>query len=369
MSTPQLQQKRVKRLVDVDGVQVPLSRFKKLYQRAKEQGLDFVLIKQGDRAISIPLSRAEEILMKNRSKMTEEPKKEIEIPIESNPNEMPAEIPVEVEKPSEKFRIIPRQLPRFKPLKRLTRKPQIEEIVKPVELQPEIGRPSQTFTIKPRQLPRFKPLQRIKRKPQTEEIVEENKSPFKPEVKEELVEEPETIKMFKKSKYTPIEENEIELPRGAKRIVSPSFSEVVKRRIRSVFEPVFSRTFSDDIDYKIRYKPKFASKKKTIIKPKDEFEYNDDYDYEPSRTQIAVEDFAPREESSIEYNPSVTQESYPVFQYSTFGIPDTFVENYAPEEVIRIKPMTDFEIQAKPKPLIVSKTHLILLDKLLSEVL
>jgi hypothetical protein len=283
-------------LVDVDGVQIPLSKLEKLYKRAKKEGIPFIPITAEGK--TIPVSKVEEILMKSSPQVLEKPKKEVEIP-------------VEIEKPSRK----------------------------------------------------------VKRKPQEEVVEEENKaSSFQPKVQDELVEEPETVKMYKKLKYTPHEEKEIVLSKGRNRVVSPSFSESVKERIRSVFEPIFSDSRSDDIEYKTKYKPKLAYKRKTVFKPQNSFEYNNDYDYEPSRTQIAVEDFAPKEESSIDYEPSVTQESYPVFQYATFGIPDTYVENYAPEDIIRIKPVTDFEIKAKPKPLIVSQTHLYLLNKLLNEV-
>jgi hypothetical protein len=105
-----------------------------------------------------------------------------------------------------------------------------------------------------------------------------------------------------------------------------------------------------------------------VYKPKDFYKYLEDNDYEPHLTQIAVEDFAPKDKNVMSYNPQIVQESYPIFAYATYGLPDTFIDQYAPEEIVRIKPITDFEIRAKPKPLIVSQTHLILLNKLMTEV-
>ena len=105
-----------------------------------------------------------------------------------------------------------------------------------------------------------------------------------------------------------------------------------------------------------------------MYKPKDFYKYLENNDYEPHVTQIAVEDFAPKDKNILSYNPSVVQESYPTFTYATFGLPDTFIDQYAPEESIKIKPVTDFEIRARPRPLIVSHAHLVLLDKLMKEV-
>jgi hypothetical protein len=279
-------------LINVNGVQIPLRKLEKLYERAKREGISFIPIKSSGSIKTIPLNKVEEVLMRNQSQLLEQP--------------------------------------------------QEKEV----------------------------PLQRLRRKPQMEEVVEEeNKtSRFQPKVQDELVEEPETIKMFRKLEYKPNEQKEIVLSRGINRVVSPSFSESIKQRVKRVFEPIFSESHSDEIEYKTKYKPKLAYKRKTIYKPQDSFKYYNNYDYEPSNTQIAIEDFAPKDESSIVYEPSVTQESYPVFQYSTFGLPDTFIDQYAPEESIKIKPVTDFEIKAKPKPILVSQTHLFLLNKLLNEV-
>jgi len=273
-------------LVDVDGIQIPLSKLEKLYKRATRERVSFIPIKRNGKVTTIPLNKVEEILMQNKPQLIQLPKK---------------------------------------------KKPQ-EEV-------------------------------------QETEEVESRKTHFQPEVTEELKEEPETVKMYRKAVLKPHEEREIVLSRGKNRVFSPSFSESVKERVRSVFEPIFSESRSDEIEYKTRYKPKLAYKRKTVFKPQDSFKYENDYDYEPSNTQIAIEDFAPKEESSIEYEPQVEQEAYPIFQYSTLGLPDTFIDNYAPEEIVRIKPVTDFEIRARPKPLIMSQAHLILLDKLMKEVL
>jgi len=149
---------------------------------------------------------------------------------------------------------------------------------------------------------------------------------------------------------------------------SPTFLDRIRQRAKTVFEPLFSESTYNEINYKTKYKPRLALKKKVIFKPKDFYKYFEDYNYEPHLTQIAVEDFAPKDKEVLSYNPQVVQESYPVFTYATYGMPDTFIDQYAPEESVKIKPVTEFEIRARPKPLIVSQTHLILLNKLLNEV-
>jgi hypothetical protein len=149
---------------------------------------------------------------------------------------------------------------------------------------------------------------------------------------------------------------------------SPTFIDRVRERVKSVFEPLFSESTYKEVEYKTKYKPRLVLKKKVIYKPRNYYTFYEDYAYEPHYTQIAVEDFAPRDRESLTYSPQVEQESYPVFTYATYGIPDTYIDQYAPEESVKIKPVTEFEIKARPKPLIVSKAHLILLNKLLNEV-
>jgi len=167
---------------------------------------------------------------------------------------------------------------------------------------------------------------------------------------------------------TPTREEEVSVNENYNVNYAPTFIEAIKQRVKYVFEPLFSDSNYQEVDAKVKYKPRIAYKKKTVYKPKDFYKYLEDTDYEPHVTQIAVEDFAPRDKNFLTYNPSVVQETYPTFTYATFGLPDTFIDQYAPEESIKIKPVTDFEIRARPRPLIVSHAHLVLLDKLMKEV-
>jgi len=186
---------------------------------------------------------------------------------------------------------------------------------------------------------------------------------LKEEVEEEII-PAQRRRLF----ITPTRSEEVSVNENVNVDYSPTFIEAIRQRVKNVFEPLFSDTSYQEVNVKSKYKPRLALKKKVIFKPKDFYKYFEDYDYEPHLTQIAVEDFAPKDKESITYNPQVVQESYPVFTYATYGLPDTFIDQYAPEESVKIKPVTEFEIRAKPKPLIVSKAHLILLNKLLNEV-
>jgi len=150
---------------------------------------------------------------------------------------------------------------------------------------------------------------------------------------------------------------------------SPTFIEAIKERVKSVFEPLFSSSDYKEVERKVKYKPRMALKKKVIIKPKDFYKYFEDNDYEPHLRQITVEDFAPKNKNVMSFSPQDVQESYPVFTYATYGLPDTYIDQYAPEESVKINPVTEFEIRAKPKPIIISQSYLLLLNRLLSEVL
>jgi len=150
---------------------------------------------------------------------------------------------------------------------------------------------------------------------------------------------------------------------------SSTFIEAIRQRVKYVFEPLFSTSSSQSVDTRTKYRPRLGLKRKDIYKPKRYNKYLLNNDYQPQYTQVSLEDFSPKNRDVLSYKPDVNQEAYPVFTYSTFGIPDTYVDEYAPQETVRIKPVTDFEIRAKPKPLIVSQAHLILLGRLLGEVL
>jgi len=190
-----------------------------------------------------------------------------------------------------------------------------------------------------------------------------NREELKQKVEEEII-PTQRSRIF----ITPNVGEEVSVSENINVNYSPSFIEAIKQRVKSVFEPLFYDYSYQKIDTRVKYKPRVAYKSKAIYKPKDFYKYFENRDYEPHLTQIAVEDFAPKDNESVNYSPQVVQESYPVFTYATYGIPDTFVDQYAPEDTVKIKPVTEFEIHAKPKPLIVSQSYLVLLNKLLGEV-
>jgi len=149
---------------------------------------------------------------------------------------------------------------------------------------------------------------------------------------------------------------------------SSSFLEAIRQRIKYVFKPLLSSSSSRSVDVRTKYRPRIGIKKRIIYKPEEVIKKSIDIDYSPKYKEESAIDFAPINDSEVVYRPEVTQESYPTFMYNTFGLPNTFIDEYAPQETVKIKPVTDFEINAKPKPLIVSQSHLILLDRLLREV-
>jgi len=201
------------------------------------------------------------------------------------------------------------------------------------------------------------------RKPRREEAIE---APKKEEVIENVSQKVEPLAVVKKKrKYSPRNVNDERFDNSYSVNYSPSLSEMFRNRLRYVFEPIFSNTVYEYTDTRTKYKPRFASKQRYKYKPTDVYKYVDDYNYEPTLVQITAEDYAPRDKGRLRYNPQVAQESYPVYNYSSYGIPDTFVDEYAPEESVRIKPVTEFEVHAKPTPLIVSQTYLNLLGRIM----
>jgi hypothetical protein len=233
------------------------------------------------------------------------------------------------------------------------------------------------------------------------EIVEAYKTLTQPKIKEEIKVEP--IKKKKVVEYprpipiqsvnSPTDITDYSLDQSFRYKYSPMFSEVIKNRLRYLFKPILTDTRYSQINQRIVFKPKTAIRRKSVYKPKfgikqrsiykprfaykqrsiinsqDFYSYIGDYDYEPSLIQVYGEDFAPKNKRFLDYNPQVIQESYPVFETLNVGIPETNVEQYAPESSVRIKPITDFEINAKPKPLIVSQTYFNLMNYLMDKVL
>ncbi len=192
-----------------------------------------------------------------------------------------------------------------------------------------------------------------------EEVLEK----FKP--KEKIEEEevsPQSIVL------TPKRESKIRYNEEVQTEYSPTFLDRIRQRVKTVFEPLFSESTYNKVNYKTKYKPRLSIMRKSIYQPRNYYKFYEDYTYEPHYSQVENEDFTPKDKEVLSYNPQVEQESYPVFTYATYGLPDTYIDQYAPEESVKIKPITEFEIKAKPKPLIVSQTHLILLNKLINEV-
>jgi len=233
------------------------------------------------------------------------------------------------------------------------------------------------------------------------EIEEAYKLLSKPKVEEEVkvepVEEKKVTRVIQpvpiQSVNSPTDIVDYTLDESFRYKFSPSFSEVIKNKLKYLFEPLLSDTRYSQIEkktilkpksalkrktvfkpkigfkQKVIYKPFFASKQRSIISPQNFYSYIGDYDYEPSLIQVYGEDFAPKNKKFLDYNPQVVQEAYPVFENLTIGIPETDIEQYAPESTVKIKPVTDFEINAKPKPFIISETYLNLMNYLMNKVL
>jgi hypothetical protein len=200
------------------------------------------------------------------------------------------------------------------------------------------------------------------------EIVEKRRPRQKVKIKEDVEVNP-LLRRSLLRKHAPYNENETSTSIITSTNESPTFIDAIKSRVRYVFEPILSNTTYEDTRRKTVYKPRYAVKERAILKPKDFNIYVSDDDYEPYLTQIVAEDYAPKDRGAITYNPQVYQQSYPVFNYSSFGIPETHVDDYAPHESVKINPITEFEINAKPTPIIVSQTYFSLLNWLLSGVM
>jgi len=196
------------------------------------------------------------------------------------------------------------------------------------------------------------------------EVVES--SPRREKVIERVEQRIEPIQRTKiRRKYAPKQKEDYTLNEDFTVNYSPSFQEVVRNRLRYVFEPIIGNTSYQSDSQRIVYKPRYKTKQKVIYKPTEVYKQREDYDYEPSLLQIVGEDYAPRQRQLLAYAPQVVQEAYPTYTYATYGLPDTYVDDYAPEDSVKIKPITEFEIHAKPTPLIVSQAHLLLLNRLI----
>jgi len=141
-------------------------------------------------------------------------------------------------------------------------------------------------------------------------------------------------------------------------------SKVVKNRINNLFQSILYDQYEDRVTIKSRV----SQRRKEVYKPRT---YNK-YEYLFNNEQVTEQDqnleINPKIDQDLMFKPNFKQESYPVYTYATYGIPNTFVLQHAPEDIIRIKPEVDFEINAKPRPILVSQAHVLLLSKLLSEV-
>jgi len=169
-------------------------------------------------------------------------------------------------------------------------------------------------------------------------------------------------------KKKPYEEDELFSFRDLSYRYAPSITDLIRQRFKSIYKPVFSDLSYTDFERNTFYRPSLAFKQKAIYKPRFSEQYYRDTDYEPSLVQITSENFAPKQKDYLTYNPQMVQEAYPTFTYATYGLPETEITQYAPEDKLKISPITEFEINAKPTPLIVNKTYLSLLGKLMGEV-
>jgi len=169
-------------------------------------------------------------------------------------------------------------------------------------------------------------------------------------------------------KKRPYDEELLDTLTETKLRYAPSIIDLIRERVKSIYKPVFESSYFQDFERNLAYSPQFASNQEYLYKPKYSNFYYASNAYEPSFISIASEDYAPKQKEDFIYNPQMYQEAYPTFTYSTFGLPETEIEEYSPEDKIRISPVTEFEIKAKPTPFIINKTYLNLLNNLMSKV-
>jgi len=251
-----------------------------------------------------------------------------------------------------------------------------KEEVKEEEEEVPINIGNNFITAKPEEIVEF--VKRIKK--EHPELLKGVLEEEKVKEKEKVEEVPEQViplpvqsfvqkrKLKGKTTLKPVEVTDVSFGEKYSYDYSPSFLSAIRSRLNSIFKPLFSDTSYEFIENQSIYKPVYAYDQKSIFKPREVNKLIEDTSYEPSITQVSFEDYSPKRVGQLRYNPVVVQESYPVFEDETIGIPSTDVTLFSPESNLKIKPVTEFEINAKPKPFIVNYTYLSLLSNLMNEV-
>ena len=150
---------------------------------------------------------------------------------------------------------------------------------------------------------------------------------------------------------------------------APSLSEKIKNRLKYLFEPIVSNVSYREIGHKYIFSPTQGYRQRTNYRPLNYKEFVTDRDYEPVLIENTLHDFSPQEIEEMSYAPQITQESYPVYNYSVYGLPDTYVNDYAPILHLRLKPITDFEIKLRPRVISFNHSYQSLLNNLLNKVI
>jgi hypothetical protein len=214
--------------------------------------------------------------------------------------------------------------------------------------------------------------QKLKRKPRPQQQEEQEFRILRPRrfaiPREEVIKKERIPLLYKETIREPETENENVLFGNYRYRYAPSVLDFIRNRFKLIYRPAFSDLYYQDFERNTFYRPLFAYRQKSIFKPKFSNSYYRDSEFEPYYTQIVSEDFAPKNKDYFTYNPQLVQEAYPTFTYATYGLPETEITIHEPQDKIKISPVTEFEINAKPSPLIVNQTYVSLLNHLMKQV-
>jgi hypothetical protein len=309
-------------------------------------------------------------------------------------------IPLKTQQPIQNTKTIqqPQNLVQVKtikppPIKTVKAKP---PRIKTVKEKPQMISPQTTNVIKNQPYPITKtsfshhPKQQITQsikkipvtQPQTANIVKYQLQPIKkipviqqlpkqqiiqPQVK--IIKEiPKKPLITKEQSFIPIISREYNLNQKYSVKYAPSFIESLKNKFRYLFNPFLSISRYRELEYNRVYNPQVISDQKLTYSPSMYTEYTKNLDYEPILIKQSSQDYSPTEKEISDYSPTLVEENYPIYNYSIYGLPDTFINSFAPIFRLKIKPVTDFEINLKPKSFSFNQNYVILLNKLIDEV-
>jgi len=243
---------------------------------------------------------------------------------------------------------------------------------------------SKEINLKP--LPRnFQPRQTIEYTPSIEgELIPLNKTPPpQPQSVEQptqVIQTPQPITVFqpfpifqppffsKEQNVSPVYGLDLVSSERYKTHYAPSLSEKIKNRLKYLFEPIVSNVSYREIGHKYIFSPTQGYKQRRSYRPINYKEFITDHDYEPVLIEKKFQDFSPQEITQMSYAPQIAEESYPIYNYSVFGLPDTYVHEHAPIFRLKLKPVTDFEIKLRPKVISFNHSYQTLLINLLKKV-